>query len=322
MEKPEKIILGLDTTVLDNSDAKKREGVEPTYRKVCGYAPLVLSWGSYVVDGVFRGGSKHGNEGDTVVKMVRHVVKKIRVRYRSDVPILLICDGAFFDKANFEAFHEMGIGYVVAGRVYEDIRAYVRGVPEGAWGRYERGGESWEYVEFGDRRKSWDRFYRAVYWRYKALDGQYYLEYARPDRLVYTNLGVHPEITEKFADAVSAEAIVRLYHGRGRDELVIRALKAFGTEKLPMKRFFSNGAYFYVMLIAFVLFEAFKVDVVGCVLPIGSYAQTVRRVLFDVAAKLVRTGRYIWLKFTKSSFHRLKLKLLWERLSAIVPIPL
>ena len=35
--KPKIIKLGIDTMVMDNDEAEKREGVEPTYRKVKGF---------------------------------------------------------------------------------------------------------------------------------------------------------------------------------------------------------------------------------------------------------------------------------------------
>lgn len=40
IEKPKVIILGVDTMVMNNDDAKKPEGVEPTYKKKKGYQPL------------------------------------------------------------------------------------------------------------------------------------------------------------------------------------------------------------------------------------------------------------------------------------------
>jgi len=54
IEKTEIIILGVDTMVMDNNDAQRREGVEPTYKKKKGYQPLHISWGSYLVDIVFQ----------------------------------------------------------------------------------------------------------------------------------------------------------------------------------------------------------------------------------------------------------------------------
>ena len=53
------------TLMLDNDDALKRHGVQPTYKKVKGFHPLQLNWGRFFVDAVFRGGKKHSNHGDT-----------------------------------------------------------------------------------------------------------------------------------------------------------------------------------------------------------------------------------------------------------------
>ena len=73
--RPAVIELGLDSMVLDNDDALKRQGVQPTYKKVRGFHPLQMNWGRYMVDAVFRGGSKHSNHGKTAEKMLVHVVK-------------------------------------------------------------------------------------------------------------------------------------------------------------------------------------------------------------------------------------------------------
>jgi len=94
--KPKEIVLGLDTTVLDNDDAEKRHGVQPTYKKVKGFQPLQLTWGRYVVDAVFRGGKKHSNHGETVDQMLLHMVAKIRREYREEVPIIVRMDAGFF----------------------------------------------------------------------------------------------------------------------------------------------------------------------------------------------------------------------------------
>ena len=58
------------------------------------------------------------------------------------------------------------------------------------------------------------------------------------------------------------EGIIETAHSRGIAELTNRAVKDFGTEKMPFKRFESNAAFYYLMLIAFNLFQAFKTDIV------------------------------------------------------------
>lgn len=64
--------------VLDNNDAKKREGVEPTYKKRMGYQPLHISWGPYLVDMLFRSGSKHSNHGTDFIDSVEDITKLIK----------------------------------------------------------------------------------------------------------------------------------------------------------------------------------------------------------------------------------------------------
>ena len=58
MVKPEVIVLGLDTMVMDNDEAQKRHGVQHTYKKVKGFQPLQLTWGRLAIDAVFRGGQQ------------------------------------------------------------------------------------------------------------------------------------------------------------------------------------------------------------------------------------------------------------------------
>jgi hypothetical protein len=53
-------------------------------KKKKGFQPLQMNWSRYFVDAVFRGGDKHSNHGDTVQKMIGHMVKKIR---KSVLPI-------------------------------------------------------------------------------------------------------------------------------------------------------------------------------------------------------------------------------------------
>lgn len=44
-KKPEVIVLHLDTMVLNNDGAKKREGCNVTYKRILGFQPLQINWG-------------------------------------------------------------------------------------------------------------------------------------------------------------------------------------------------------------------------------------------------------------------------------------
>ena len=113
--------------------------------------------------------------------------------------------------------------------------------------------------------------------------------------------------------ALGAAGVLERYHGRGANELAHRGLKDFGSETLPFKRFESNAAFYYTMVMAFNLFESFKEDVVRDVIPVASYATTVRRKLFDIAGKIVRKGRSTILRIAEAAWARLGFAALWHR---------
>ncbi len=325
IEMPKIITLTLDTMVMNNNEAKKRHGVEPTYKKVLGFQPLQLIWNRKIVDAIFRGGKKHSNYGNTAVNMVTDIVKLIRKEYDPRVTIILRIDSGFFDEANLVAFNQLNIGVICTGKIYEKTKEYIQGLPEESWQSYDNGHQEWDYIEFGYRYDRWKNYYRAVYTKPSYEGNQRLLEFARPDNIILTNIGVNPEVIAHLSaveqkEMVKAETIIRNHHDRGADELPHRGLKDFGFEELPFKRFAANSALYYCMVIAFFLFETFKEDVLEEVLPVGSYATTVRRNVLDVAAKIIHTGREVILKVTQSVMDRLRFKMLWERCQTPIPI--
>src|SRR5437867_4048617 len=152
-------------------------------------------------------------------------------------------------------------------------------------------------------------------------------EFARPDNIIVTNLvSGEPALEQMPRDLreywLEDQSVIFHHHQRGADELPHRGLKEFGSEQLPFKRFGANQAYYYMMLVSFFLFETFKEDNLKDILPITSYATTVRRTLIDFAAKVVRTGRESILKVPQAIMDSLKLQTLWARCQNASPIPL
>ncbi len=115
--------------------------------------------------------------------------------------------------------------------------------------------------------------------------------------------------------------LLRRYHLRGKQELVHRALKDFGAEQLPFHRFTANAAWYYVMLTAFTLYEAFKRDLDSDPIPRTCYPTRFRRILVDLAAKVVTTSGYRILRFAQAAYDALGLDTLWERVQEPPPIP-
>jgi hypothetical protein len=321
IKQPQVIELGIDTMVLDNDDAKVRHGVKATYKKKKGFQPLQMNWGRLIVDAVFRSGDKHSNHSDTVEKMILHIVAKIRREYRSDVPIIIRMDSGFFDQKIFRLCEKLDVGYLCGGKIYKDIKSFVQGSDDTCWHNFESAGKKniWQYLEFGSRRGNWKKFRRAFYCRLLNDGKQLYLPGCRPDTVIITNLGQGQPIDEMLIKAgaqsyLHPKAIVACYHERGSDELANRALKDFGHEQLPFKRFNPNAAWYYSMLVGHFLLESFKEDVASPVIPVGAYATSVRRRLIDIAGKIVSHSSKITLKVTEACFEYLRLNELFDRI--------
>jgi hypothetical protein len=327
-EKLRVVVLTLDTMVMDNDEALQREGCDPTYKKVKGFQPLQLIWEGKIVDAIFRRGKRHSNYGHDVEKMVRGIVTLIRTRYDASVSIILRLDAGFFDEKNFVLCDDLGIGFLATGKVYDAIKQKVLAIPKRKWKEYDNGRQVWGYARFSYKCEKWSHAYRALYTRPQYEDQQRLLEFARPDNIIVTNLTPKTPALQRMPRQVRKywekdTSLIYHHHQRGADELPHRGLKEFGSEQLPFKRFAANHAYYYLMLISFFLFEAFKEDNLEDILPLHSYATTLRRKLIDFAAKVVHKGHEIILKVPQAVMDRLQLQILWTRCqnAAAIPIP-
>jgi hypothetical protein len=81
LHKPRVVVMTLDTMVMDTDEASKRQGCDPTYKKVKGFQPLQLIWEGKIVDAIFRRGKRHSNYGQDVAKMIKGIVNLIRTPY-------------------------------------------------------------------------------------------------------------------------------------------------------------------------------------------------------------------------------------------------
>ena len=318
VQRPAVILLGIDTMVMDNGEALKRHGVKPTYKKVKGFQPLQMTWGPFIIDAVFRGGNRHSNHSDTVEKMIRKAVARIRSSYRQDVPIIIRMDSGFFAGRLFDVMEELGVGYQVTSKIYDDVGKFAAQAGPGNWRGLESRQDKWEFIEFGDRRGVWKKFRRAFFCRLVRQDGQQLLEFARPDQVLYTNLGCGDAVDGQLRqagreDLLEADSIILGYHGRGADELVHRAVKDFSSQTLPFKRFAPNAAFYYIMLVAFFLHECFKQDVCSPTVPVNCYPTTLRRRVLDIAAKIVRHAGRVTLKVPRADWKRLAIDQMWAR---------
>ena len=241
------------------------------------------------------------------------------------MPIIIRLDSGFFDQKIFKVFESLKVGYICGGKLYGDIKERVAQMDPGCWDSYKNENQVWEYVEFLDQRDSWDQSRRAIFCCPLYKDQQMLLNFARPDTIIYTNLGMETEIDKRLVKMgmkkmLTARGIIKSYHDRGGDELVNRALKDFGSEQLPFKRFHQNAAFYFTMLINFFLYEAFKEDVCAPVVAVSGYATTLRRKIIDVAGKIVRHAEKTILKIPRAVWEALDFYQMWIKSENPIPI--
>lgn len=324
IKKPQVIELFIDTMVLNNDDAIKREGVEPTYKPVKGFQPLHVAWDGKIVDLIFRKGSSHSNHGTDYVDTVRDIVKLIRRKYSKTVAIIINTDSGFFDQKAFDYFEQvLKIHWVSTATLYSTIKKNIVELKKTnketpIFNSYEKGKQVWNYVEFGSKLKSWKKFRRCVYTELTSKkDGQFLLDFHKSDSVIFTNIGINSDLDKKLKgtkaeEYFTPEGLIKFSHSKGKDELVHRSLKEFATkEQLPFEKFGMNMVYYYLLVITHFLFETYKIDVTNEVVPVKSYPNTFRRQLIDFAVKIVSHSRDKILQITEAIYNNLKIKDLW-----------
>jgi len=318
---PKIIELGIDTMVMDNDDAKKREGNEPTYKRKKGFQPLHICWGPFLIDVLFRKGSAHSNHGTDYIDRVKAIATLIRKRYSKDVPIIICADSGFADQKAYAEFEEnLDIHYITTGKIYADIKEYVQEMPINNFGEISKNKAIWNFVEFGNKLISWSKFRRCIFTKLQRDEnGQYVMDFGKPNNVIYTNIGLCKQADERLRKAggehyFETETIIRTSHNRGADELIHRSVKEMATkEQLPFKRFGMNRAYYFLLVITHFLFEAYKQDVCSEVLPATVYPNTFRRKLIDFAAKITSGARSITFKVTQTIYETIDIAELWKK---------
>ena len=328
IEKPQIIELGIDTMVLNNDDARKREGCEVTYKRKKGFQPLHICWGPFLVDVLFRKGSAHSNHGTDYIDRVRAIVNFIRKNYSQNVPIIICADSGFADQKAYKAFEEdLNIHYITTGKIYKPTRSYIEALPENCFQEIAKGKAIWQFTELGSKLGSWSKFRRCIFTHlHRDQQGQYVMGLGKPDNLIYTNIGQSKKADEMLLNAggesyFKAETIVRKSHDRGADELIHRSIKELaGREQLPFDRFGMNRAYYLLLVIAHFLFESYKRDITHHVISIKAYPNTFRRKLIDFAVKISTRARSTVMKVTNAFFQSINIVELWRRCQSPPPI--
>ena len=195
------------------------------------------------------------------------------------------------------------------------------------WQAYKKATDdrtSWMYTDFMCKQRKWLKERRTIFSTLWEDNGQYFLDGLCRDMVIITNIGKGEAIDDQLRaidqeEWFEAETILISYHDRGTDELTNRALKTFGHEQLPFKRFPANAAWYYLMLLGNNLFESFKEDLTESVIPVSVYANTFRRQFINTAGQIVRHAGKMIMKVPRAAYERLQFGKLFEKCQNNLP---
>jgi hypothetical protein len=238
-------VVDSDVTVLDNSDSNK-EGVEWTYKKCDGYAPMISYIGAsgYMLNNELREGDMHSNCDGTLEYFEETIAmaKEITI-----LPLLMVLDSGNDDKKLLDVYENDSVYYVIKRNLRrESVQDWLDEAKQNpAHQRKGRDGSTVYYASTErtivvEKREHVVRIVVVARERYWDKYGQ---------MLVVPEMSVETYWTNLPCSETAVEAV---YHMHGTMEQYHAELKSdMDIERLPSGKFHANMLHLLFSMIAF-----------------------------------------------------------------------
>lgn len=283
IQKPQLILLDLDSTLLDTFGHQEGEGFNFHYRNH-GYHPLLC------YDGItgdllkieLRDGTVYSSSG--VVDFLQPLLDEFLENY-SDIPLFLRGDSGFATPALYSQCETNGTSYVIRLKENQILRNLASSIEDELIEKTKPDQVSYAvaYGEFRYQANSWEYPRRVVCKVEKPADQLIHMF-----TFIVTNMDASPE------------ELIRFYCKRGSMENFIKESKnGFDFASVSSSSKVVNANRLQVHALAYNIFNWFK----RLVLPAKMRKQqidTIRLKLLKIAAKVVHSARYITFKLCSS----------------------
>jgi len=88
-------------------------------------------------------------------------------------------DAGFFDQKLMEDLESLSVGYIIGGKLYEDIIEQAFSTPKDAWYKYRNNHQEWQYLEMANCRGTRKRYRRAILCLTGGEENQRVFDFAR-----------------------------------------------------------------------------------------------------------------------------------------------
>ena len=330
-----KIIISLDSSIYEVYGNCK-ENSSQSYKNIFGFHPLFLHLHNTgeLLDIIFRPGADFTSKGAT--EMLKENVLRLKPYFDE---IILLTDAGFYEKPIIDTceLEELQIDFIITSELNNPIRQKLT-APDLDWTAPEkehsaadvqsRDSHSFNYrlqalkdllkkhgnalkirgplevAEFEHTVAAWQISYRFVYKR-QLISEQNLTEQTNIFEATeeYCYHGYVTNIKDK-----SIEEIISIIDSRGNQENFIKDFKlGLGTVHIPTKHFYGNYAYFLISMLSWNL-KCWLLYIIEPELKI--HWKRFRYLFVKVGAQIIKTGRYVTIRFGKN-FGRVDEFLLW-----------
>jgi len=236
------------------------------------------------VTGFMRSGNTYTANG--AAEMIKEIVANIKTE---QLDILFRMDSGYFDEEIIQTIESLDCKYLIKGKGYETLNSQILDSKTS----FVKGKEGRETIELFTKLNSWEENRKFVVSRVLKSDKERaqlsLLEGSEYNYFFFvTNTDLH------------SEKVVISYEKRGNSENYIKEAKYdMAVGHLLLKSFWANEAIFQMMMLSYNLFLIFKFDF----LSVSEYRQqikTFRLKYVFLAAKIIKTARYVIMKLTKN----------------------
>jgi Transposase DDE domain group 1 len=289
-----RLTIDLDSTICETYGLKKQGARQVNYAKVRGYQPFlaVAAESDEVLNCRLRSGNAGSHRGAAhFLEQTLHRVRRSGARGE----IVVRADSGFYTEKLVHACQRHDARFSITARLYKNLQKLIHELPESAWTPIPWAGgraavAETSYLAFANSHRSGR--HRAVTTRLIVRR----VESFSGDQLLLPGLGYayHAFITDREGDALELEAEHRRH---AVIENTIRQLKYdLGLNHMPSGRFAANAAWLHLNVLAHNLGRWLAKAGLG---RLAVTVKTLRRRLFSVPGRVVRSGRRDWLRLPR-----------------------
>jgi len=292
--------LDVDSSIYEQCSTRK-QGSCKAYNGEIGYHPLLAFWAETqeLLMSHLRRGSAH------TARNAVWFLKETKRAVPEECELKLRADSGFYDKAVVGWCEANAVIFAITADQTKPLLALIEALAENAWQDLERYGLA-QVAQVRYQPMRWQREYRYVVKRELVQNKKGELEFR-----------YHVLVTNNESDEAAVVLEWHLAHA-AMENWIKEHKSGFSLEKLPTARFHANWAYLLIGQLAYNLVIWFK----RLVLPAAyrqSTVKTIRHHLWNLAGKIVRSGRRCFLILNEQYRYQEVWRFAIQRLANLMP---